>query len=177
MGFSSLARPRATRAHGPARRTFSWWQPSKLVYCARVYRPLWRQTRTIHMARRPVQPRAFGAFSSQVPWDGRSTRPPVAEGRVVHEGSFLASVSRPWGPGHWFGDVGFRYLLKSGARRASRQLGHAAGRPPDSSVVPDADWPSQTPRPSPLRARGTGLLSSGKSAFCSPWGDPGAIPV
>ena len=61
-GFASTDTPCATRAR-TARRTFSWWQPRKLVHCGRVNTPPWRQAKAIHSARRPVQPKGPSASS------------------------------------------------------------------------------------------------------------------
>ena len=66
-GASSTAKPCATRAR-TARRTFSGWQPRKLVHCRRVKTPPWRQASAIHSARRPVQPKASRAFSRPLRW-------------------------------------------------------------------------------------------------------------
>ena len=69
-----MAAPCATRAW-TARRTCSWWQPRKLVHCARVKTPPWRQARAIHSARRPVQPKASSAFSRPRRWSIMLLRP------------------------------------------------------------------------------------------------------
>ena len=61
VGEHSL-RP-ARRGRWTARRTFSWWLPTKLIHCAFAKMPPWRQTKSIHPARRPVHPKASSAFS------------------------------------------------------------------------------------------------------------------
>ena len=96
-GCSSTATPCATRAR-TARRTFSWWQPRKLVHCARMNRPPWKQAESdpLGAASRPAERLQCLRASLQVDDHSRCYLPPalrcgagaVLADRMVGYGNF-----------------------------------------------------------------------------------------
>lgn len=157
VGVSSMAPPQRDEGARIARRTFPWRQARNLVNCARVKTAFPEADATIHSARRSVQTKAFGGYSGvrSLGMGDQSGRP-WPNGGLCMRAPFSLPSSRPWSQDTELTAVGSRDRLKSGVRRASRQLGMRRGVLPIQRG-PVENRPPAIPCPSPRRARGTGF--------------------